>query len=105
MTLYFTFMYLNSNCMINQKIKAKPKVKGAILRKKFLFLLIGTIISFVNNFTASAKGCKIPKNPTLLGPFRSCLNDRNLRSSKVKNATERRAKRKVTTKIIILNIV
>jgi len=70
-TLYLITIYLNWSCMITQKTKAKPKVIGAIRRKKFLFLLIGTTTSFLNSFTASAKGCRIPKKPTLLGPFRS----------------------------------
>jgi len=55
-TLYLTFMYLNSICIINQNTKASPSVKGAILKKKFLFLLIGTIISLVYSLTASANG-------------------------------------------------
>jgi len=46
-TLYLTFIYLNSICIISQNTKARPNVKGAILKKKFLFLLIGTIISLV----------------------------------------------------------
>lgn len=70
-TLYLILTYLNSNCKIIQKLSANPNVRGAIIRKKILFLLKGTNISLVNNFTASAKGCNTPRNPTLLGPFRS----------------------------------
>merc|ERR1712200_163747 len=55
-TLYLTFIYLNSICMINQNTRAKPRVRGAILKKKFLFLLIGTIISLVYSLTASTNG-------------------------------------------------
>jgi hypothetical protein len=29
----------------------------------------GKIVSFNNNLTPSDIGCKMPKNPTLLGPF------------------------------------
>jgi len=93
--LYLILIYLKINWARIQKTRANPRVKGAILRKKVLFLLMGTMTSFLNNFTASANGCRIPKNPTLLGPFRNCLRDRNLRSSRVKKATDRRASKNV----------
>lgn len=35
--------------------------------------VIGMIGSFVNNFTASAIGWRRPKDPTMFGPFRSCI--------------------------------
>lgn len=42
---------------------------------------------FLKSLIASAPGWKIPKIPGLLGPSRSCLNLKILRSSKVMKAT------------------
>lgn len=60
---------------------------GPIIKNNDLFLDEGYNSSFENNFTASAKGWRIPKYPTLFGPFRSCLKDKNFRSRRVKKAT------------------
>jgi hypothetical protein len=48
---------------------------------------MGPNLSLVNNFTASANGCKRPPHATLLGPLRDCLRPRIFRSNNVKNAT------------------
>ena len=47
----------------------KPKTGENQYNKKFEET--GPISSFEKSFTASAKGCKIPPPPSLLGPFRS----------------------------------
>jgi len=92
--------------MIN-KIKAenenlnKLSFKGAILQvnkinvnptdganiNKIKFVWKGWKFSFKKSFTASAKGCKIPIDDTLLGPFRDWLSPKILRSIKVRKAT------------------
>ena len=69
-------------------------IKGA------LFDIIGYLISFKNNFTASANGTISPIGPGLLGPFRIWMYPRTFRSIKVKNATEIIT----STKMIILSI-
>jgi hypothetical protein len=51
-----------------RKLKNKANI-GAIINTILLDLL-GIIVSFINNFKPSAKGCKIPKNPTTFGPLR-----------------------------------
>lgn len=33
----------------------------------------GRIGSLMNSFTPSATGCRSPKGPTMLGPFRACM--------------------------------
>ena len=45
---------------------------GATTNRKRLEL-VGTIISFVNNFSASAIGCSQPRGPTRFGPIRTCM--------------------------------
>lgn len=92
--LYLYMIYLNFICITNQNKKARDKVAGPIIKNKDLFLEEGYNNSFENNFTASAKGCKMPKYPTLLGPLRNCLKDKYLRSSKVKKATLKRPRRR-----------
>lgn len=52
--------------------------------------------SFVNNFTASAKGWNNPINPTLFGPLRIWTKPKIFRSNKVIKAT--------LIKTIIINI-
>jgi len=54
---------------------------------KNLFALVGIIISLTTNFKPSAKGCKKPKIPTMLGPLRLWIEAIALRSAKVKKAT------------------
>lgn len=48
---------------------------GAIINKD-IEVVKGRIGSFINNFMASANGCKMPYGPTMLGPFRSCMYPR-----------------------------
>lgn len=47
----------------------------------------GWIGSLMNNFTPSAIGCRRPNGPTTLGPLRSCMYPRILRSRRVRKAT------------------
>jgi hypothetical protein len=42
--------------------------------------------SFKSNFKPSAKGCKKPKIPSILGPLLRCILLKTLRSSNVKKA-------------------
>lgn len=48
----------------------------------------GITCSLVNNLIASLKDCKIPDNPTLLGPFRNWIYPKTFRSSKTIKATQ-----------------
>ena len=50
-------------------MKLKNKVKNGANTNKNLLDLLGKMISFTISFNASAKGCKIPQNPVILGPF------------------------------------
>ena len=72
---------------INQFNKIKNKLTiGQIT--KINFIDIGEKLnSFINNFTASLKGCKIPLKEVLFGPLRSCDKPKIFRSNKVKKAT------------------
>lgn len=63
----------------------KPKT-GAII-KIILFECVGIIVSFVNNFTPSANGCKIPPIPVVVGPFLNCIDPSTFLSAKVTKAT------------------
>jgi len=78
---------LNLKIMSQTMFLIKKVKKGA--RKK-IFLLLNQIIisSLENNFNPSEKGCKRPSHPTLLGPFRFCLNLNTFRSNNVKKATQ-----------------
>lgn len=49
--------------------------------------------SLIKSFRASAKGCGRPINPGLLGPFRSCIRPKTLRSKRVKKAIATKARR------------
>ena len=64
-------------------IKAKQGAKINLI----IWFLNGNTFSLVNNLTASAIGCNNPRKDTLLGPFRSWVNPKILRSKRVKNAT------------------
>jgi hypothetical protein len=68
--------------------KLKNKAIIGASKNIILFDLLGIIVSFINNFKPSAKGCKIPKIPTTFGPLRLCILAIILRSSNVKKATE-----------------
>lgn len=56
----------------------KLEIKDFILNKYTLL---------INNFNPSAKGCKIPNVPILIGPWRIIIPANNFRSNKVQNAT------------------
>lgn len=58
---------------------------GAIINKD-IEVVKGRIGSFMNNFMASANGCRMPYGPTTLGPFRSCIYPKILRSTSVRKA-------------------
>lgn len=62
---------------------------GAIINKD-IEVVKGRIGSFINNFMASANGCKMPYGPTMLGPFRSCMYPKILRSTNVRKAMAKR---------------
>lgn len=58
---------------------------GAIINRE-IEVVNGRIGSFINSFMASANGCKMPYGPTMLGPFRSCIYPKILRSTSVRKA-------------------
>lgn len=73
----------------NKDQQARPKLKFQIgpkkkKKKKILRLIM---VSFNAILSPSAKGCNIPKKPTVLGPILLCTLDINFRSNKVKKAT------------------
>ena len=80
-----TFKKLNGNTVQFKKLKNKAKI-GAN-KKITLFALLGIIVSLINNFSPSAKGCKTPKRPTTLGPLLLCIFAIIFLYNKVKNAT------------------
>lgn len=45
---------------------------GAII-KRDVEVARGRRGSLMKSFIASANGCRMPKGPTMLGPFRSCM--------------------------------
>lgn len=65
----------------------------------------GRVGSFVNNFRASAIGCKTPMGPTIFGPFRSCTYPNIFRSSSVRNATAKIIGRMYKISVIVVVIV
>jgi hypothetical protein len=65
--------------IINANIRA---IVGAAI-KGLKFDGVGFVSSLVSSFSASANGCGIPLNPTLLGPFRKWKYPKNFRSIKV----------------------
>lgn len=83
-------------------MKLLNNVKKGAKRNKSLFALFGKTISFTINFNASAKGCKIPQNPVILGPFLLCIAPITRRSANVKNATDMIKKTNVN---IVNNII
>jgi len=50
--------------------------------------LVGTMISLVSSFSASAMGCSRPPGPVRLGPKRTWVKPIALRSHKVRYATQ-----------------
>ena len=67
--------------------KAKANVNTGAKIKISILELFGKIVSFKNNFKPSANGCRIPKNPTIFGPWRRWIAARTWRSINVKYAT------------------
>lgn len=53
-----------------------------------MFALVGNVVSFVNSFKPSARGCNKPIKPTAFGPFLLCMAPIIFRSAIVKYATE-----------------
>lgn len=73
--------------MTNQALKLNiSKIRGPP-KKSTEEAFCGTGFSFNISFSASANGCKIPRNPVQFGPFRFCILAKTLRSKRVKNAT------------------
>ena len=62
--------------------------------------LIGADENFEKSFKASENGWSRPTGPTLLGPFRSWISPRILRSKSVKKATLKRIKIMCKIKLI-----
>lgn len=77
---YFKEKFLGYKTHTNKDIE-NPNI-GAN-QNKIWFLIIGEIFSFINNLTASEKGWRIPRTPTLLGPLRIWEYPRIFRSNKV----------------------
>ena len=78
-------------------INANVNIIIGVNTNAIMFAMLGTFGIFVKSFTASAIGCGIPANLTLLGPFRSCAYPKIFRSNKVKNAMAAR----IVAKLII----
>ena len=77
------------NGITNQALKLNiNSIKGPP-KKRIVEAFCGIGFSFITSFRASAKGCKIPKNPVQLGPFLFWILAKTLRSNKVKKATAR----------------
>jgi hypothetical protein len=73
--------------MTNQALKLKiNKIKGPP-KKSTVEAFCGIGFSFITSFSASAKGCKIPKKPVQFGPLRFCILAKTFLSNNVKNAT------------------
>mgnify|MGYP002129364078 CR=1 FL=1 len=64
-------------------IKAVSIDKHGPAINNHLLEFAGIKSSFMNIFTASAKGCKIPKGPARSGPIRSCIKAAIFRSKYV----------------------
>lgn len=84
----FAYITFSSNGINAHKNKLSNNVKiGANVNNK-LFALDGTRGSLINNFKASANGCKKPKTPTIFGPRRYCSEPIIFLSNSVKKATK-----------------
>ena len=62
-----------STGIINHNNKLKKNTKNGENKNNILSDFEGKIVSLKNNFNPSAMGWSIPKNPTKLGPIRSCI--------------------------------
>jgi hypothetical protein len=60
---------LFENGITAQLIKLKIKVRIGANKNMLVVELLGSIVSFANNFKPSASGCSKPKKPITLGPF------------------------------------
>jgi hypothetical protein len=75
------------NGITNQALKLKINRTKGPPKKSTTEAFCGIGFSFITSFKASANGCKIPKNPVQLGPFRFCILANTFLSNKVKKAT------------------
>jgi hypothetical protein len=55
---------------MDQQVRLITKVNHGAKINRNLFAPLGIIISFKINLKPSAKGCRIPYHPTILGPLR-----------------------------------
>jgi hypothetical protein len=85
-----------------QEMRAMLKPKIGAIMKTILLECVGTKHSFTKSFKPSAKGCIIPTNPTVLGPFLIWIEPKILRSAKVTNATEIKRGKIIPKDFIIL---
>lgn len=69
---------------------ARVKAREGAMIKRDIDDVDGRKGSLMNNFNASAIGCRMPYGPTMFGPFRNCMYPKIFRSTKVKNAIARR---------------
>lgn len=84
----FAYTTFSSNGINAHKNKLNNNVKiGANVNNKLL-AFDGVKGSLINNFKASANGCRKPKIPTILGPLRYCNEPIIFLSSNVKKATK-----------------
>lgn len=69
-----TFKLFNTDPLLLEtrvlSIKANTNLKTGVIKNTILFMGPKVVRELVNNFTASAAGCKSPHAPTLLGPTR-----------------------------------
>lgn len=85
-------------------VRARVKASAGAVMNMAVEDVAGRRGSLVNSLIASAKGCSRPYGPTILGPFRSCMYPRTLRSTSVRNATARRTGR-MSVRMLIINIL
>jgi hypothetical protein len=74
--------------MTSQAIKLKNNVLIGAKMNKNKFVLYGNINSFSINFRPSARGCKTPLMPVILGPLRRCIEPIIFLSANVKKAID-----------------
>jgi hypothetical protein len=53
-----------------QPVKLRKRVKTGANIKLNVFAFVGITLSFKRSLSPSARGCRRPKKPTTLGPFR-----------------------------------
>lgn len=56
-----------------QMVIARRRANIGVIINRYGDEVEGRIGSLMNSFTPSATGCKRPKGPTMLGPFRVCM--------------------------------